>query len=127
MVCDRDCFHCKYEDCILDELTAEEYKSDEVEKFISEKPTIAQIRNRNHMRQLRAENPNYNKDYYIRHRESEIKRVDEWKKDNKEYVKVYQRERYAKNREEMCRKRREYRARKKVELNGKENITVQTK
>jgi len=122
MKCNMDCFHCYFPDCINDDLSEEEYQSDEVEKFIMDKPLTRiekqRIYNRNHIRQKRSENTNHARDYYIRHREHEIQRNTQWKKDNKEYVNAYQRERYEKNKEEMCRKRREYRARVKERQAG---------
>lgn len=115
MICNRDCFNCQYSDCINDDLSAKDYKSDEVDKFIDDKPTERVLKqrksSRDRMRQIRADNPNHSKDYYKANREKEIKRNADAKKKNREYYNAYQRERYAANREEMCRKRREYRAR----------------
>jgi hypothetical protein len=119
MICNKDCFNCPYDDCINDNLTTEDYKSDEVEQFTSDNPSERVIKqrklSRDRMRQIRVVNPNYNKDYYMTHREQELKRNADAKKNNRDYYNAYQRERYTNNREEMCRKRREYRARKKAE------------
>jgi hypothetical protein len=115
MKCNHDCFNCQYPDCIEDDLTTDDYKSNEVEQFIQDKPSEREIKqrelSRNRMRSKRAADPEFNKRYYTEHREQEIKRNSEAKKKNREYYNTYQRERYARNREEMCRKRREYRAR----------------
>lgn len=113
------CENCPLPDCVNDELTTDDYKSNEVDQFIQDKPSDRTIKqraySRNHIRKIRSDNPDYNHDYYIAHRKQEIKRNSEAKRENKECYNTYQRERYAKNREEMCRKRREYRARKKAE------------
>ena len=118
LICNKDCPHCPYPDCINDELTAEEYLIDEVGPYVNDKPTKRvvkdRIRSRNRMRRIRAEDKDYDKKYYWTHREQEIQRNAEAKKNNPGYYNAYQRERYAKNREEMCRKQREYRARKKA-------------
>lgn len=37
MICNHDCFNCKYEDCINDELTPEDYKSNETDQFLQDK------------------------------------------------------------------------------------------
>ena len=34
-ICNRDCFHCPYEDCINDELLLEDYKSEKELDFLS--------------------------------------------------------------------------------------------
>lgn len=35
MVCDKDCFHCPYDDCINDDITYEDFKSEqEIDKII---------------------------------------------------------------------------------------------
>lgn len=115
----QQCMTCPLPDCVKDKLTTDEYKSDEVDRFIADKPSDRVIKqriaSREYMRRIRAANPNFDKEYYRTHREQEIKRNSEAKKKNREYYNTYQRERYARNREEMCRKRREYRARKKAE------------
>lgn len=112
MICNMDCFNCKYPDCINDNPPTEN-----TDEYVLPDKTLKQrIKNRDRMRTVRRDNPNYNKEYYQRHREEEIKRSSEAKRKNREYYNAYQRERYARNREEMCRKRREYRARKKAEV-----------
>ena len=111
--------NCPLPDCVNDDLTTDDYKSDEVEQFITDTQSERAIKqrksSRDRMRRIRSENPDYNKIYYMIHREKEIKRNSEAKKKNPEYYNTYQRERYARKREEMCRKQREYRARKKAE------------
>ena len=34
-ICNRDCFHCPYEDCINDEMRLEDYKSEKKLDFLS--------------------------------------------------------------------------------------------
>ena len=97
MVCDRDCFHCKFKDCILDEKAdVNEQKKEWIHNNPEKRKAIRQR-------------------YYTSHAEQE---------------KAYQRALYQKIKdtpEYKARKRlrnKEYKERKKVELNGKENIAV---
>lgn len=115
MVCDMDCANCIHPDCINDELSLDEYKLDIVKQPETKGTAVNRERSKLRMRSIREANPNLAKEYYINNRERELTRNAQWKKDNKDYVNAYQRERYEKNREEMCRKRREYKARKKAE------------
>lgn len=126
-MCNKDCFNCPFPDCVEDELSSSEFKSDEADQFLEEKESKRVIKNREasklRMRRIRVEKPNLAKEYYLANREQELKRNAIWQKDNKEYKNAYQRERYAKNREEMCRKQREYRMRKKREKEALHEIT----
>jgi hypothetical protein len=101
-----DCFNCEFPDCINDKLSSQDYRSNEVDKFIKDNPTTraekARIKNRERMRKLRAADPEFNKKYYQNHRESELKRNADWYQRNKEYANAKRRENYAKKRERQA-------------------------
>ena len=101
-ICDRDCFHCAYPDCITDTVTSEEIAfAREMDLIaISQRQTPiqkrrAEIQRRyrsNHREQTRAKQRRRNKAYYSEKRDQILERMARY---------------YAENREEINRRRRE--------------------
>ena len=107
-VCNRDCFNCPYEDCVVEGASALEIaRSERLDAKAAEDPGTAKPRR--HGRQRSAYKSRYhrehrdkynaiNKAYYQAHR----KEISEWKH---EY--------YLRNRERILAQQKEYRKRKK--------------
>lgn len=102
-VCNRDCFHCPYEDCVVDGETALEIARSERR---DRKPSGTTGRNRRKIREAsrryRAEHPDQsranNRRYYLRHKAA---------------IAEYKRLWYIQNRDRILAQQKEYRKRKK--------------
>lgn len=87
-VCNKDCFHCPYPDCINDGMNTADYReSREIERNVLFTPT----RKQQQLAQYRRE----------------------YREANKEKIAQYQREYYEANREKIAQRKRECRKRKK--------------
>ena len=78
-ICNRDCFHCPYEDCINDELLLEDYQ---VEKEID---LLSGAREYKTPKAIRASN----KKYYEENKEKVAARNKKYYEENKEKWKEY--------------------------------------
>ena len=91
--CDRDCFNCKFDDCIEP----------------NNKPVSPE------------ERKEYDKEYYQKNREAVIARSKEWADSHKEEKRASSRRYYQRNREELQRKRRERYWKKKEKENEQQH------
>ena len=93
-MCDRDCFNCKYDDCICEEVTAEDLaglkKAEIVAGLRAEEP--------DEYEEIRRKKNEYQKAYYHRHKEQYKKYKAEYYRKNKERIMAYQKEYYEKKR-----------------------------
>lgn len=79
-MCDRDCFNCHYDDCICEEVTAEDLaglkKAEIVAGLRAEEP--------DEYEEIRRKKNEYQKAYYHRHKEQYKKYKAEYYRKNKE-------------------------------------------
>ena len=103
-VCDYDCFHCPYEDCINDELLLEDYQ---VEKEID---LLSGAREYKTPKAIRASNKKYyeenkekvaaaKKKYYEENKEKVAAYRKKYREENKEKVAAYSKKYYEENKE----------------------------
>ena len=105
-ICDKDCFHCPYDDCINDEMEYSDYAElKEIEKDSREHKTPKKQRDyyKEYYRENRERNLQVDKEYYQSHRE-----------ERKEYSRRYSRE----NKERKAAYLREWRRARKEKVNG---------
>ena len=106
-VCNRDCFNCPHPDCILEELSAEDYQAQrEAEKAAFPK-TLAG-------RKLAAKQ----RAYYEANREEIAAKQRAYREANREELAAYQRAYREANREEIAKRRREKRCRERSKDTG---------
>ena len=89
-MCDRDCFNCKYDDCICDEFIHDDfnelYKAELAAGLIKETNTIAEKQREERNAKQRA--------YYAAHKEKYRQYKQKYYKKNAERLKAYQKEYY---------------------------------
>ena len=103
-ICNEDCFHCPYPDCVRDDLTAATYAElATLEKTIINPPTLKQ-------RKVAA----YNRAYYEANKEKVAARQRAYREANKEKVAAYNRAYREANKEKLREYNRRYRAKKKA-------------
>lgn len=96
MICDRDCFNCKYDDCINDTLTYEDIKvSDQLDRD-SINESLSEKEKRHRLSSLR---------YYRRNKETINAKQAKYRAENREAYNARSAEHYEKHKED-------YRARK---------------
>lgn len=117
-ICNRDCFHCPFEDCICDEMDHSDYREArrrdrDLTVSVSEKELARRKRYyAEHRETLLA----YMQNYRHTHRdEIHAKRKIRYQK-NKEEAKAYAKAYYAANRDRVNERRREARRKKKEAL-----------
>ena len=88
-ICNRDCFHCPYEDCINDELLPEDYQ---VEKEID---LLSGAREYKTPKAIRASNKKYREE----NKEKVAARNKKYREENKEKVAAAQKKYYEENKE----------------------------
>lgn len=112
MICNYDCFHCQYPDCINERLEAADFM-DDAEMDRTKKLTKARNdRYRaSHKKEVNARSRAWNE----AHRERVKETTKKWQQENKQRVAARKRARWAENPEYYRQKQREYRARKKEE------------
>ena len=99
MICDKDCLHCKYPDCINDTLDYADYQAlDRLEKEIIRPKTAAQ-------RKVAAQQ----KAYYEANREKVAARKKAYYEANREKVAAQQKAYYEANREKVAAQQKAYR------------------
>ena len=109
--CDKDCFHCKFSDCIYDRLDAEDYaQSSERDKDMSRSPAQKKV-----AAQQRA--------YREKNREKVAAQKRAYYAANREKVAAQQRAYYAANREKVAAQQRAYREANKDKRRGPRNGT----
>ena len=102
-VCDRDCFRCRYADCVLDDATPyevaqSEHRDRKTDKPIRHKSEASKAYNRRYYREHREAMTALSRKYYAEHREEIAEQKHQW---------------YLRNRERILAQQREYKARKK--------------
>ena len=97
-ICDRDCFHCKYDDCILEELEAVDYDE---QRRIEREIVFPQDRKKKIVAA-------YQRAYYEANREEIAAKQRAYREANREEIAAYQRAYYKANRDEIAAKRRAY-------------------
>ena len=108
MICDKDCLHCKYPDCINDALDYADYQSlDRLEKEVILPKTEAQ-------RKVAAQK----KAYYEANREKVAAQQKAYREANREKVAAYKKAYREANREKINRRRRERYQQKKAAPGG---------
>ena len=136
--CDRNCFECRYEDCISNRASYEELKAGrELEREaqraqelmrddldwrrrweLNNPKRAAENKHRHYMRNKEAYNERNRRNYH-QNRDKCLARQKEYYQENKDIINVRNREvkrrRWALNPEYYRQKQREYRARKKLE------------
>ena len=97
-VCNKDCFRCPFEDCVLDELDYEDYKElSAIESdFIVQKTDI--------QKKLAAQK----KAYYEANREKEAARQKAYYEANREKLAAYQKAYREANREKVAARQKDY-------------------
>ena len=117
MVCDKDCFHCKYPDCVLDDLDLEDYRQGrELDKQLRDPPPDR--KRAAYMRAYRAAHKEkkaaYMRAYRAAHKEEKAAYDQVYRAAHKEEIAAYKRAYCAAHKEEIAAyKRAYYAARKK--------------
>ena len=97
-VCDYDCFHCPYEDCINDEMRHEDYQEGKKLELISG------AKEYNTSESHRAAN----KKYYEENKEKAAARNKKYREENKEKVAAYSKKYREENKEKAAAYRKKY-------------------
>jgi len=106
-VCDRDCFHCKYDDCILEELEAEDYAEQRrIEREI--------VFPKDRKGQKRAA---YQRAYYEANKDEIAAKKRAYREANKDELAAKQRAYREANKDELAAKQRAYREANKEKYN----------
>lgn len=105
MICNRDCFNCKYDDCINDTLTAAEIKASErADKEMTDLASRKQIEKREYVKRYNAKHREriraYKKQYHQKNKQKCCDAVCQWQKENREYHNAYARDWYANKKRE---------------------------
>ena len=113
-VCSKDCLNCPYDDCICDELTAEDYaEAREREKELLFPKTRRQKQMAAYQKAYRAENKEqlaaYQKAYRAENKEQLAARQKAYRAENKEQIAAYQKAYYAEHKERIAAHRKERR------------------
>lgn len=113
-VCDRDCFHCKFDDCINDRLEIEDYlESEKIDKTIIDAPRQKRSRKMTEKARLRKKEyhlknaegkASYAKAYYELNREY----YSRYRAENRDRKSAYDRHYFEENRERISQKNRAY-------------------
>lgn len=125
-VCNRDCFNCPFDDCVVDDYTYDEvvearerdkeYALTEMDNSTREKVK----KNTEYLREYYQKNKDkireYNRWYCEEHKDEMREYYRKYAQENKEAIKAYKREYYQKNREARKEYQREYRRRRKEAL-----------
>ena len=114
MKCDYNCANCKFDDCINDELTAEEYAEDVVGAEIPRNVLLARERANRYARKHREENRQRSIEHYYQNKEKYNDQVKQYAKDNKGRIAANKRKRYQANIEVEREKQRIYREKCKL-------------
>lgn len=117
-VCDFNCFNCKYDDCMNDDIStsalARERAVIKFKKTKFDEGEYARQWYADHKDELLEKRKQYyqdNKEYYL-----EYARI--WRDEHKEYLRAYQREYYQAHKETILKRKREkYRKLKEAEIN----------
>ena len=88
-VCDYDCFHCPYEDCINDEMRLEDYQAGKEIELISGAKEYKTSKAKR----------DANKKYYKENKEKLITYGKKYREENKEKVAAYSKKYYEENKE----------------------------
>ena len=108
-ICNRDCLHCIYDDCICDEMTAEDWRqARQIDEYARPKTAREKA--------IAA----YQREYYEANREAIAAYQREYREANKEAIAAKQREYYEANREAIAAKQREYREANKEAIAAKQ-------
>lgn len=111
MICDKDCFNCKFPDCILDDSDAvDERVLCDLDKQIEKSMTAEELR-----KQKQRE---YGKRYYQEHKEECRARAKEYQRTHRWQVKQTKRKWYINNKERVKQQHQEYYRRKTNEAMG---------
>lgn len=116
MICNMDCFHCVYDDCINDDLSLEEYQAELIDSNIPKAVQMARIRANRYAENHREENRQRALKSYYDNQQKYNDYASRWQKENKDRVATSARERYHKNIEQKRQYQRDYRAKKKGEM-----------
>lgn len=92
-ICNRDCFHCPYEDCINDEMRLEDYQEGK------ELELISGAKEYNTSESHRAA---YRKKYYEENREKEAAYQKQYREKNKERLAATKKKYYEENKEKLA-------------------------
>jgi transcriptional regulator with XRE-family HTH domain len=108
MICNKDCEHCPYPDCINDEMDWDDYEaSEERDKLLKVKDS--------------APTKTQKESYYKRNREACLARCKEHYKNHSEQYREYRKKYYAENRERILLRQRIYdHMRRKKKCSGKD-------
>jgi len=109
MICDRDCFHCQYSDCVNDDLTAEELKLSNIRDKKSDVTLSDDYRTR--WAQLNPVRNRENKQNHYQNNKDRYKLQHQiYYQLHKEELNRKRKERYEVNREYELGRQKEYRA-----------------
>lgn len=121
-ICDRDCFNCKFEDCINDRMEIEDYiEGDKIDKDIirersqkkKRKLSPMAIKRKKEYHSENRDNPSsYAKAYYDLNRE----RYRKYRLENKERKSAYDRDYFSRNKKKITEKNKIYGAKNKEHL-----------
>lgn len=112
-VCDYDCFHCPYEDCINDEMRLEDYQEGkELELISGAKEYKTSESHRAAQKKYREENKGRkaasNKRYYENNREKALVYRKKYYEENREKEAAYQKQYREKNKERLAATKKKY-------------------
>ena len=105
-ICNRDCFHCPYEDCINDELLLEDYQ---VEKEID---LLSGARGYKTPKAIRAAQKQYREE----NKEKVAARNKKYREENKEKVAAYSKQYREENKEKVAAYKKQYREENKEKV-----------
>ena len=118
MQCNRDCFNCIFEDCIVNELLPEDLKE------INQRDREIRFINKDNKRKKIAERQ---RKYHEEHREEINERQRKHRAEHKEEIAEYRRKYYAEHKEAINESQRKYYAAHKDELNERRRKNYQRK
>ena len=118
VICNRDCFHCPFEDCQCEDLTLDDYRAErELDLLSGAKELKTSSAQRAYRRAYYAENKEkvaaYNRAYYAENKEKVVAYNRAYYAENKEQKAAYNRAYYAENKEKIAAYNRAYYAENK--------------
>ena len=111
-ICDRDCFNCRFDDCICDEMTADDWKAARgIDDFIhtkTEKEKSIAAYKKQYYEENRESIAAYKKKYYEENRETIAAKQKQYREENRESIAAYKKQYYEENRETIAAYQKKY-------------------
>lgn len=109
MICDRNCEHCQYDDCINDEMDMEDYRQADLRDELCMSK-----------QELRKKEENHNR--YMRRRQQQLAYSRSYYRAHKEEVAIYHKVYNAQHRERLNAQKREYEKRNRGMFGQKQRV-----